>query len=161
MGILQARILEWVAMPSSRGSSQLRDWSQVSHIPGRFLTIWATKEPLHPGYPGLIPGQRTKRSFVVTTHRSPSRINTRVYTRSKTMMSGRGSQRRWAMKPQIPYSLTWPDPKVTWAHTSLGEGWTPHCQPWKLPLHLVLSTWLSKLAEQSHTAPELKCFFRK
>ena len=34
MGILQARILEWVAMPSSRGSSQPRDQMQVSHIAG-------------------------------------------------------------------------------------------------------------------------------
>ena len=34
MGILQARILEWVAMPSSRGSSQHRDQTQVSHIAG-------------------------------------------------------------------------------------------------------------------------------
>ena len=31
-GILQARILEWVAMPFSRGSSQPRDWTQVSYI---------------------------------------------------------------------------------------------------------------------------------
>ena len=31
MGILQARILEWVAMPSSRGSSQPRDQTQVPH----------------------------------------------------------------------------------------------------------------------------------
>ena len=37
--ILQARILEWVAMPSSRGSSQLRDRTQVSCIAGRFFTI--------------------------------------------------------------------------------------------------------------------------
>ena len=44
MGILQAKIQEWVAMPSSRESSQLRDWTQVSHIAGRFFTIWATKE---------------------------------------------------------------------------------------------------------------------
>ena len=44
MGILQARILEWVAMPSSRGSSQLRDQSQVSHIAGRFFISWATLE---------------------------------------------------------------------------------------------------------------------
>ena len=43
-GILQARILEWVAMPSFRGSSQTRDGSQVSHIAGRFFTIWATME---------------------------------------------------------------------------------------------------------------------
>ena len=33
-GILQARILEWVAMPSSRGSSQPRDWTQISHTTG-------------------------------------------------------------------------------------------------------------------------------
>ena len=44
MGILQARILEWVAMPSSRGSSQPRDRIQVSHIAGEFFTIWATRE---------------------------------------------------------------------------------------------------------------------
>ena len=43
-GILQARILEGVAMPSSRGSSQPRDWTQVSHITSSFFTIWATKE---------------------------------------------------------------------------------------------------------------------
>ena len=37
LGILQARILEWVAMPSFRGSSQPRDGTQVSHIAGRFF----------------------------------------------------------------------------------------------------------------------------
>ena len=39
MGILQARILEWVAMPSSRGSSQPRDQTQVSCIAGGFFTV--------------------------------------------------------------------------------------------------------------------------
>ena len=38
-GILQARILEWVAMPSSRGSSQPRDRSWVSGIAGRRFTL--------------------------------------------------------------------------------------------------------------------------
>ena len=37
-GILQARILEWVAFPFSRGSSQPRDQTQVSHIVGGFFT---------------------------------------------------------------------------------------------------------------------------
>ena len=37
-GILQARILEWVALPVSRGSFQPRDQTQVSHIAGRFFT---------------------------------------------------------------------------------------------------------------------------
>ena len=44
VGILQARILEWVAVPSSRGSSQLRDQTQVSHTAGRFFTVWAARE---------------------------------------------------------------------------------------------------------------------
>ena len=46
MRILQARILEWVAMPSSRGSSQPRDQTLVSHITGRFFTVWATREDI-------------------------------------------------------------------------------------------------------------------
>ena len=40
-GILQARILEWVAIPFSTGSSQPRDRTLVSCITGRFFTIWA------------------------------------------------------------------------------------------------------------------------
>ena len=43
-GILQARILEWVAMPSSGKSSQTRDQTPKSHIAGRFFTNWATRE---------------------------------------------------------------------------------------------------------------------
>ena len=39
MGSLPARILEWIAMPSSRGSSQPRDRTQVSHIAGGFFTV--------------------------------------------------------------------------------------------------------------------------
>ena len=42
MGIFQARILEWVAKPFSRGSSQSRDQTQISHIAGGFFTILAT-----------------------------------------------------------------------------------------------------------------------
>ena len=41
-GILQARILEWVVIFFSRGSSWPRDRTQVSCIAGRFFTIWAT-----------------------------------------------------------------------------------------------------------------------
>ena len=43
-GILQARIPERVAFPFSRGYPQPRDRTQVSHIAGRFFTIWATRE---------------------------------------------------------------------------------------------------------------------
>ena len=44
-GALQARILEWVAIPFSRGSSQPKNWTQVSWTAGRFFTIWATRKP--------------------------------------------------------------------------------------------------------------------
>ena len=42
--IFQARILEWIAISFSRGSSWPRDWTWVSHIVGRRLTVWATRE---------------------------------------------------------------------------------------------------------------------
>ena len=45
-GILQARILEWVAIPFSRGSSSSRDWTQVSCIAGRFFTIYTAVQIL-------------------------------------------------------------------------------------------------------------------
>ena len=43
-GILQAIIPEWVAFPFSKGFSQPRDQTQVSHTAGRFFTSWATRE---------------------------------------------------------------------------------------------------------------------
>ena len=43
-GILQARILEWVAFPVSRGSSWPRNQTRVSCIAGRFFTSWTTRE---------------------------------------------------------------------------------------------------------------------
>ena len=47
-GIFQARVLEWVAISFSKGSSRPRDWTQVSHIAGRHFTVWATSEVLFP-----------------------------------------------------------------------------------------------------------------
>ena len=47
-GILQAKILEWVAMPFSRWSSRPRDQTQVSCTEGRFLTV------SHQGSPTLV-----------------------------------------------------------------------------------------------------------
>ena len=45
-GISQARILKWIAISFSKGSSWSRDWTQVFCIAGRFFTIWATREAL-------------------------------------------------------------------------------------------------------------------
>ena len=52
-GILQARILEWVAFPFFRGFSQPRDWTQVSYFAGGIFTSWAKREAQEhwSGYP--------------------------------------------------------------------------------------------------------------
>ena len=43
-GIFQSIVLEWISISFSKGSSQTRDWTQVSHIVDRRFTIWATRE---------------------------------------------------------------------------------------------------------------------
>ena len=65
VGILQARILEWVAMPFSRGSSQPRDWAQVSCIAGGFFTVWATRKSKNTGVGNLslLPGNFLTRNW--------------------------------------------------------------------------------------------------
>ena len=47
-GILQARVLEWVAISFSRGSSRPRDQTRVFRIPGRCSNLWATREAHSP-----------------------------------------------------------------------------------------------------------------
>ena len=53
-GILQARILEWIAISFSRESSQLRDQIWVSCIADRFFTVWAAREAQNDTYSDLI-----------------------------------------------------------------------------------------------------------
>ena len=66
-----ARILEWVAIPFSRECSRPRDGTWVSHITGRFFTIWATREA-HAAYgilipwPGITPGPLKWKPLVLT-----------------------------------------------------------------------------------------------
>ena len=46
-GIFQSRVLEWVAVFFSRGSSQPSDWTWLSHIVGRHFSVWATREGIN------------------------------------------------------------------------------------------------------------------
>ena len=64
--ISRARILEWGAIPFSRGSSWPRDQTQVSCIAGRFLTIWATREaPQKPTFKSV--QSRTRLRWSIST----------------------------------------------------------------------------------------------
>ena len=78
-GILQARILKWVAVPFSRGSSQPRDWTCVFCIAGRFFTHWATWEAQSPcsaarkstAMWSLHTARKSSPSPLITTRESP------------------------------------------------------------------------------------------
>ena len=75
-GILQARILVWVDFPFSRGSSQPRNWTQVSHVAGWLFTSWATRKVLtlnkHSQTPSNMTqsktGRRPKQTFLQRRH---------------------------------------------------------------------------------------------
>ena len=64
-GILQARILEWVAIPFSGGSSQPRDQTQISCIAGRFFIVWATGEAVLK-HPSILLSYKLLSSFVLS-----------------------------------------------------------------------------------------------
>ena len=96
-GILQARILEWVAFPFSRGSSQPRDRIQVSSMAGGFFTSWTTREAQEywsgwptpssadvpnpgkspregNGYPLFLPGRSHGQRSLALSHKGSPRI---------------------------------------------------------------------------------------
>ena len=63
-GILQGRILEWIAIPFSRRSSQCRDQTRVSCIAGRYFTIWATREAAYVMYAQFQNGGKEKVEWI-------------------------------------------------------------------------------------------------
>ena len=88
-GILQARILRWVAYPFSRGSSQPRDQTWVSYTAGRFFTIWATWEAQGNVYVYQIP-------ILYTMHILQFYVN--YASVNHVWMWGLGCEESWVMK---------------------------------------------------------------
>ena len=60
-GLFQARVLEWVDLSFSRGSSQPKDWTRVSCTACRFFTIWATGETCGPLKKGILWKKKKKK----------------------------------------------------------------------------------------------------
>ena len=77
MGSLKVRILEWVAISFSRGSSQPRDWTQISRIAGRLFTIWATSESPTPV------SHREGKGFFLSLGNPTQGLNTKSSCKSK------------------------------------------------------------------------------
>ena len=111
---LQARILEWVAIPFSGRSSRTRDRTQVSHIAGKFLTIWAAREAKHTPNPTPQIPERSKSHFLLREDRAtsesqhwpkPSRM--RVAGGQPTGADGSwGGEASW-LPPARPTPLWW------------------------------------------------------
>ena len=82
-GILQARILEWVAFPFSRGSSQHRDRTQVSCIAGRFFTSRATRETCYTPkrHEKMLPQKKCTQMFTVVLLKWPNPELTQISSR--------------------------------------------------------------------------------
>ena len=92
-GILQASILEPVAMTSSRGSSWPRDWTRVSCTAGRLFTVWATREAMHL-YNHYCTLPQTKKQDSTTSHVSSSRsLQSQFFPKLTSMVTLRRTDR--------------------------------------------------------------------
>ena len=105
--ILQARILERVAFPFSRGSSQPRVWTQVSCIAGKFFIVWAA------GKPAL--SQRSCFIDAILEMYSPMVNSGHAYSRNVTFSTGA----KWDGFPPAPFTRRIRTNRKEW----LGKWW--------------------------------------
>ena len=145
-GILQARIPEWVASAFSRGSSQPRDWTQVSHTAGGFFTCWTTRElgcilqAIHPmpSFRGSSPprdwihicyGSSTAGGFLTLSHWGShyggnSNLQIQTRQRSSSYIRKEDGWQDWRQAPLGPKCLQPP-----------GQTRSLDTYPWPAPLH--------------------------
>ena len=98
-GILQARILEWVASSSPGESSWPRGRTQVSYIAGSFFTTWTTREALHFRF---ILNSKT------TTDQKKKKIKCKKCSTKKTAKRKLVYNRNWSKKKSLAlFSLSW------------------------------------------------------
>ena len=143
-GILQARILQWVAFPFSRLSSQPRDWTQVSCIAGGFFTSWATREarehwrvaypsPVDLPNPGIEPGSPALQVDSLLTELWKKPINGVQFSCSVVSDSSRPHGLQHASPP-----CTSPTPGV-YSNSCLSSRW---CHPTISPCVIPFSSHL-------------------
>ena len=108
---LQARILEWVAVPFSRGSSQPRNWTRISCIVGRFFTSWTTREAKECSYNLIIIYLKGQQRKHVTRHFSKDTQMTEGLG-----AGGEGDDRGWDgwMASSTQWTWVWVDSGSWW-----------------------------------------------
>ena len=111
-GIFQARILEWVAISFSRGFSQPRDRTQVSHIAGRCFTIWVTRE-------ALTRDQILGSQYQMQTHRTLRLENCRINVENISFC-------RWGRGATLRGLQNLGSHTRDWTQTPVVEAWSPN-----------------------------------
>ena len=102
-GILQARRLKWVAFPFSRGSSQPRDRTQVSHIAGRCFNLCTTREALK--YKNTVSQKTSYRDSELQIQVLTSKISKggkEARLKEEGGGGGRGVQKGWSYRHLLP-----------------------------------------------------------
>ena len=90
----------WIAIPFSRGSSQLRDWTQIFCIAGKFFTIWATKEAKYKN----ITNHRSIIFLASYTHAHINTYHKNIYTSIKMKIVYMGGELSYTSQPEIEIS---------------------------------------------------------
>ena len=105
-GIFQARVLEWVAISFSRGSSQPRDRTQIFCIAGRSFTVWATGEALNIHSMPVTALDHKKHETGLSAKSSQSQRRVKLANKSQDNVM-RAQKRRaenqgWRLQPEMP-----------------------------------------------------------
>ena len=118
--IFQTRLLEWVAFPFSRGSSQPRGRTQVSHISGRFFTSWAF----------LVESSRMTLQLLLLSRFSRVRLCATPWTAAHQAPPSLGFSRQEMEWVAISFSNAW---KWKWSRSVVSDSSRPHrLQPTRL-----------------------------
>ena len=122
-GILQARVLEWVALPFSRGSSQPRYRTQVSHIAHAFFTSWATRDALSTMIPLKCPNAVFWTRWTIT---NSSLHSTLVVVQSCLTLQLHGLQlSRLPCPSSSPRACSNSCPSSQWCHPTISPSVVP------------------------------------
>ena len=106
-GILQARILEWVAISFSSGSSRLRDQTQVFHIVAIFCTVWATREALVVKNPPAYQCERQEMQVRSLGWEDPLEKETETHSSVPAWRIPTDRGAWWAIAHKVAKSQTW------------------------------------------------------